>query len=245
MTSRNFLTVAVVLVIFVLFLVSLSIALAVNYFESSAQIGLIVPVILLPIAGLIIGIRFIYNHSERLFAVSKGEVMFSQLMPPESQRRRLNDEVKKLALEMNVADEQLGDLRAAYILAEDLALREIEQEKKLPLKRHIKVGDAEFDAVFISRDVLWFVEVAFLVSPNLPQEKIDSIFEKIEAVRRNFRHIRRNSQFRLLAALVTQLDAAGEKQLRSTLADKFAETPVDVDIRFFDFEELQRMFTEE
>ena len=126
-----------------------------------------------------------------------------------------------------------------------MALRTIEQEKKLPLKRHIKVGDAEFDAVFISRDVLTFVEVAFLVSPQISQEKISSIFAKIEAVRKNFRHIRNNSQFRLLTALVTQLDDAGDKQLRSTLAEKFAETPVDVDIRFFDFETLQKTFTEE
>jgi hypothetical protein len=244
-TSRNLLTVAIVLVVFVLFLTSLSIALAMNYFDSSKQIGVIVLVVLLPLVGLIFGIRFIYNHSQRLFAVSKDEVIFSHLMPPESQRRRLNDEVRQLAIEMNVPYEQFGDLRAAYILAEDLALREIEQEKKLPLKRHIKVGDAEFDAVFISRDVLTFVEVTFLVAPQISQEKVNAIFAKIEAVKRNFRHIRKNSQFRLLAALVTQLDAAGEQQLRSTLADKFAETPVDVDIRFFDFEELQKTFTEE
>lgn len=245
LNSRNFLAVAVVLVVFVLFLASLSIALATNYVDGSKQIGVIALLILLPLAGLIVGIRFIYHHSQRLFAVSKDEAIVSHLMPPESQRRRLNDEVRKLAIEMNVPYEAFGDLRAAYILAEDLALREIEQEKKLPLKRHIKVGDAEFDAVFISRDVLTFVEVAFLVSPQISQEKINAIFEKVEAVKRNFRHIRKNSQFRLLTVLVTQLDDAGEKELRSTLADKFAETPVDVDIRFFDFEELQKTFTEE
>jgi hypothetical protein len=245
LTSRNFLTVAIMLVVFVLFLMSLSIALTVNYFDSSKQIGIIAVVVLLPLAGLIFGIVLIYRHSQRLLALSKDEGLISHPMPPESQRRRLNEEVRKLAIEMNVPYEQFGDLRAAYILAEDLALREIEHEKKLPLKRHIKVGDAEFDAVFISRDVLTFVEVTFLVSPQISQEKINAIFTKIDAVRRNFRHIRKNSQFRLLAALVTQLDAAGEKELRSTLADKFAETPVDVDIRFFDFEELQKTFTEE
>ena len=44
-------------------------------------------------------------------------------------------------------------------------------------------------------------------------------------------------------ALVTQLDQTGEAKLRSILGDKFSETPVDVDIRLFDFEELQRIFT--
>ncbi len=243
--TRNFLAVVVVLVIFVLFLISLSIALALNYFDATKQTAVVVTIVLLPFAGLILATGFIYRHSQRLFALSKYEDLILQLAPPESQRRRLNAEVKELAAVMDITEEQLGDLRAAYILAEDLALRQIEQEKKSPLKRHIMVGDAEFDAVFISRDVLTFVEVTFLVTPHISQERIDEIFEKINSVKRNFHHIRRNSRFRLLLALVTQLDISGESDLRSSLAQKFAGTPVDVDVRFFDFEELQQNFTEE
>ncbi|HEY0427296.1 MAG TPA: hypothetical protein VGC76_05780 [Pyrinomonadaceae bacterium] len=243
--TRNFLAVVILLVVFVLFLISLSIAVALNYFETSQATAVVVVIILLPFAGLILATGFIYRHSQRLFALSKYEGMILELMSPEGQRQKLNSQVKELALVMDISEEQLGDLRAAYILAEDLALRQIEQEKKLPLKRHIKVGDAEFDAVFISRDVLAFVEVTFLVAPHISQEKIDRIFKKINAVKRNFQHIRRNSKFRLLLAVVTQLDAAAESDLRSSLVEKFAETPVDVDIRFFDFEHLQQIFTEE
>ncbi|MET0753918.1 MAG: hypothetical protein ABWZ66_11115 [Pyrinomonadaceae bacterium] len=243
--SRNFLTVVIVLIVFVLLLISLSVALALNYFDTTKQTAVVVTIVLLPFAGLILATGFIYRHSQRLFTLSKYEGILLQLAPPDSQRRRLNAEVIELAAAMDISDEQLGDLRAAYILAEDLALRQIEQEKKLPLKRHIKVGDAEFDAVFISRDVLTFVEVTFMVTPQISQERIDGVFEKINQVKRNFQHIRRNANFRLLLALVTQLDIAGESDLRSSLVEKFAETPVDVDIRFFDFEELQKTFTEE
>lgn len=243
--TRNFLTVVIVLVVFVLFLISLSVAFALNYFDESKQIAIIALLVLLPFAGLILATGFIYRHSQRLFALSKYEGLILQLAPPESQRRRLNAEVKELAAVMDISDEQLGDLRAAYILAEDLALRKIEQEKRLPLKRHIKVGDAEFDAVFISQDILTFVEVTFLVAPHISQERIDGVFGKISAVKRNFQHIRKNSKFRLLLAVVTQLDEAAESNLRVSLTQKFTETPVDVDIRFFDFEELQQTFTEE
>jgi hypothetical protein len=243
--TRNFLTVIVLMVVFVLFLIGLSVAIALSYFDASKQTAVAAAIILLPFAGLILATGFIYRHSQRLFALSKYEGLILQLAPPESQRRRLNAEVTELAAAMDISEEQMGDLRAAYILAEDLALRQIEQEKKLPLKRHIKVGDADFDAVFISRDVLTFVEVSFLVTSHVSQARIDEVFRKINHVKKNFQHIRRNSKFRLLLALVTQLDIAGESDLRSSLVQKFAETPIDVDIRFFDFEELQQTFTEE
>lgn len=243
--SRNFLAVAVVLIVLVLFLISLSAALALNYFEAAKQFAVIAILILIPLAGLIAAIIFIHRHSQRLFASARNEENFSRLMPPESQRRKLNAQVKELAAAMNLDKENLGDLRAAYILAEDLALRKIEQEMKLPLKRHIRIGDAEFDAVFISRAALTFVEAAFLVTSKYPQEKIDLILEKLGKVKKSFFHIRKNSKFKLLLAVVTQLDVEGESDLRSSLAQQFNETPVDVDIRFFDFEELQRIFTEE
>ena len=243
--SRNFFAVAVVLAVLVLFLISLSAALALSYFEESKQFLVVALLILIPLAGLAAAIVLIYRHSQRLFASTRNDENFSRLMPPESQRRKLNVQVKELAGVMNVARENLGDLRAAYILAEDLTLRKIEQEMRLPLKRHIRVGDAEFDAVFISRASLTFVEVAFLVTPEFSQQKVDLILEKLGKVKKSFFHIRKNSKFKLMLAVVMQLDAESESELRSSLAQKFNETPVDVDIRFFNFEELQRIFTEE
>lgn len=242
--TRNFLAVVIVLIVFVLLLIGLSIALSLNYLDASKQISIVAVLVLLPFAGLILATGLIFRHSQRIFALSKDEGMLSQLMSPENQRHKLNNEIVELAALMEIPEEQYGDLRAAYILAEDLALREIEQEKKQPLKRHIKVGEAEFDAVFISRDVLTFVEVVFLVTPHVSQKKIDGVFDKIKTVKKNFLHVRSHSKFRLLMALVTQLDEKATKELRLSLTQKFTETPVDVDIRFFDFEELQRIFTE-
>ncbi len=243
--SRNFLAIIAVLIIFVLLLIALSVALSVNYFDASKQLGIIAVVVLLPFAGLILATGFIFRHSQRLFALSKDEGLLSQIMSPERQRSKLNAEITELAALMEIGKEQYGDLRAAYILAEDLALRQVEQEKKQPLKRHIKVGEADFDAVFISRDVLTFIEVVFLVTPNVSQAKIDKIFGKIATVKKNFHHVRTHSKFRLMMALVTQLDESATAELKKSLTLKFDETPVDVDIRFFDFEELQKVFTEE
>lgn len=242
--SRNFFAVVLVLIIFVLLLIGVSVALSLNYFDVSKQFGIVALLVLLPFAGLVVATGFIFRHSQRIFSLSKNEQILTQIMPPESQRRKLNNEILELAAIMEIPEEQYGDLRAAYILAEDLALRQIEQEKKQPLKRHVKVGEADFDAVFISRDILAFVEVIFLVTPNVSQEKINKIFGKINTVKKNFRHIRTHSKFSLMLALVTQLEEHETADLKKSLTQKFTETPVDVDIRFFDFEELQRIFTE-
>lgn len=235
------------LVVFVLFLIGLAAALAMRYLEPESQTGAVILLLLLPLGGLILGTFVILRNAQSFAAFGGGaKEDFGELMLPESQRRKLNADVRELAAILGIGNEQLGDLRAAYILAEDLALRQIEQEKKLPLKRHVRAGGAEFDAVFISRDVSTFVEVMFLVTSDISQKKIDAILNKMEAVKKNFAGVSRTkTKIRLLLALVTQLDAADENRLRSSLSAQFAATPVDVDVRLFDFEGLQRIFTED
>lgn len=231
------------LVVFVLFLVGLAVALALKFVEPSQQTRTIALLLCLPLAGLGAATWTILRNAKRLSRTS--EDGFWELMLPEGQRRKLNSQVRELAAVMGIGTDQLSDLRAAYILAEDLAIRQIEQEKKLPLKRHITVGGAEFDAVFLSRDVSTFVDVTFLVTSNISQEKIDAILNKVEAVKKNFKRIKSKSKIKLLLVLVTQLDPEDEAKLRASLATKFASTPVDVDIRLLDFEGLQRIFTED
>lgn len=231
------------LVVFVLFLIGLSIALALKFVEPAQQSKTIFLLLALPLVGLA-GATFTILRGAKKFSRSAQDD-FWEIMLPEGQRRKLNSQVRELAAVMGIGSEQLSDLRAAYILAEDLAIRQIEQEKKLPLKRHISVGEAEFDAVFLSRDVSTFVDVTFLVTSNISQEKIDAILNKVDAVKRNFKRIKSNSKIKLLLVIVTQLDPEDETKLRSSLATKFASTPVDIDIRLLDFEGLQRIFTED
>ena len=39
---------------------------------------------------------------------------------------------------LEVGTEQMSDLQSAYIVAEDLALRQIQQEEDVPLMRHVR-----------------------------------------------------------------------------------------------------------
>lgn len=162
---------------------------------------------------------------------------------PEIQRQNLNIEVFELSKILEVESGQISDLQSAYIVAEDLALRQIQQEENVPLMRHVTLGKAPFDAVLVKNDVISCIEVAFLVAPDMRQEKVDAMMRKIAFVKETLGEMQVRVKLRLMMVLVTQLTPEDEDQLHSVLNRKrFGETPVDIDIRFMDFESLQRVY---
>lgn len=162
---------------------------------------------------------------------------------PEIQRQNLNIEVFELSKILKVEPGQISDLQSAYIVAEDLALRQIQQEENVPLIRHVMLGKAPFEAVLVKNDVINCIEVAFLVAPDMRQERVDAMMRKIALVKKTFGEMQIRMKLRLMMVLVTQLTPEGEDQLRSMLNSKrFAESPVDIDIRLLDFESLQRIY---
>ena len=162
---------------------------------------------------------------------------------PEVQRESLNIEVVELSRILEVSNEQISDLQSAYIVAEDLALRQIQQEEQVPLLRHVSIGDVPFDAVLVKQDMIICAEVSFLVAPELRQERIDSMMRKMALVKQVVLQMKVAMNVRLMVILVTQLTFEDEERLRKSLGTKrFAGTPVDVDIRLLDFEALQRIY---
>ena len=162
---------------------------------------------------------------------------------PEVQRESLNIEVVELSRILEVTAEQISDLQSAYIVAEDLALRQIQQEEQVPILRHVSIGEVPFDAVLVKQDIIICVEVSFLVAPELRQERIDSMMRKMGRVRKVIEQMNVAMKTRLMVVLVTQLTYEDEERLRRTLGTKrFAGTPVDVEIRLLDFEALQRIY---
>jgi hypothetical protein len=180
----------------------------------------------------------------RLLAAAAGDPSRNwQTSLPEIQRESLNLEVAELSRLLDVGPEQSSDLQSAYIVAQDLALRQIQQEEEAPLFRHVTVGKASFDGVLVNGDVVDCIEVAFLVVPDIRQERLDAMLRKAAIVKRSFAQVGSRLKVRLMIILVTQLTPEDEDRLRSVLNTKrFAETPVDIDIRLLDFEALQRVY---
>jgi phosphate/sulfate permease len=228
---------------FVASLIGLAVFLTFRLVEIEAQNRTILLVVCLPIVGLALATFLILQKSEKILKNKHEE--FWQLMLPEEQKRKLNAEARELGKILGMKEEELSYVRAACVLAEDLALRQIEQEKKVPLKRHVKLGEVEFTALFLEKNYSIFVEVMLVVTPTIDQEKINALLSKADSARKNLQKIKTERKEKLLLMIVTQLNQQDEMKLRSSLAEKFSATTVDVDIRFFDFEALQRIYTED
>ena len=165
---------------------------------------------------------------------------------PELQRQNVNLEVHELARLLNVGGDSLTDLLTAYIVAEDLALRQIQQEENLPLMRHVNIGGAAFDGILVEHDLITCIEVSFLVTPDVRQEKIESMLKKVSLAKKNLAEAKSRLRLRLMLVLVTQMTLDEEEHLRGMLITRrFTETPVDIDIRMLDFEMLQKVYVSE
>ncbi len=132
---------------------------------------------------------------------------------PEIQKQNLNVEVFELAKTLEVGSEQMSDLQSAYLVAEDLALRQIQQEEGIPLMRHVTLCDTPFDAVYLKSGIAVCVDVSFLVAPEIRQDKIDAMIRKITRVKKGFRQLGTGAGVRLMVVLITQLTPEDEQHL--------------------------------
>ena len=193
-----------------------------------------------------LAVHFVLNSraTRRLAAAHEEARIDWQAALPEMQRASLNIEVAELSRILEVTSEQVSDLQSAYIVAVDLALRQIQQEEQVPLLRHVTIGGVPFDAVFVKQDLLICGEVSFLVAPDLRQERIESMLRKMTRVQTILEQMNVGMRIRLMIILITQLTFEDEEQLRKKLnaAKKFTGTPVEIEIRFLDFEALQRIY---
>jgi hypothetical protein len=135
------------------------------------------------------------------------------------------------------------DPRAIYIIAEDLALRRIEIERGPSFMRHVTLEGVPFDGVIVKDDKVMAVQVAFMASPHVRPGFTGALLDNAEYASTRLKLTRPGSSFTLLLAVVTQIAEQEQAQLKSSLIGKFGATPVDIDIEFFDFEQLQNEFT--
>jgi|SRR5438445_956753 len=184
--------------------------------------------------------------NRRLAAIDDRKFIRWNAADPELQRQNVHVEVRELARQLQVGDDQLGDLLSAYIVAEDLALRQIQQEENLPMMRHVQIGKTPFDSILVDQDLITCIEVSFLVVPDVRQEKIESMLRKILQAKKELIEMKSRLRLRLMVVLVTQLTSDEEEHLRAMLVTRrFSDTPVDIDIRLLDFELLQKVYVSE
>ena len=241
---RNYLVLIFTFAVLVCVSIVFLLAIGATSFDSNQQWVLIGFLAVFSFFALGLITWLVLRHANKLAVAGNDEDIEWENIPPETQKLAINKEVKELAAAMNIPDEQLNDLRSAYIVAEDLALRKIQEETNKPLLRHVNIGNIGFNALSIEKDLITCVQVSFVVSSDVRQKKISELLKKLSTAKTTIQRIRKGSKIRLMLVLVTQLDEENEAKLRASLVSKFAATPVDVDIRMLDFQGLQTIYAE-
>lgn len=187
--------------------------------------------------------------TRRMAAVDDRRFIRWDAANPDIQRQNVNVEVRELARVLKVEDDQLGDLLSAYIVAEDLALRQIQQEENLPLMRHVSIGGTSFDGILVDQDVIKCIEVSFLVVPDVRPEKVEAIQLKFVQAKKKLAEMGSRLKLKLMLVLVTQLTQDEEERLRDTLVKRrFEKNEMFIDgieISMLDFEMLQKVYVSE
>ncbi|MFV0390070.1 MAG: hypothetical protein ACK5NT_15105 [Pyrinomonadaceae bacterium] len=214
------------------------------YLGNAQKWVLVFFIVLFPVFGIGVISFLVLRHATKLVVEKTNAKLLWKVIPAETQKKTLEAEVKHLASILKVPNEQQSELRSAYIVAEDLALRKIQEESKIPLFRNVMVGESDYNAIYVDSDLLTCIQVNFIVTPEMRQEKINSMLKRTSITRKFMTAESPGTRVRLLLVLVTQLEREAENKLRSSLVSKFSNTPVDVDIRLLDFQGLQRVYSE-
>lgn len=199
------------------------------------------------LAGLVISAAIALRSGSRFWSPSVGTRSLDwKTASSDIQKQNLDIEVAHLARVLDIRGEQIAHLQSAYIVAEDLALRQIQQDEQSPVLRHITLGKTSFDGLLAKNDMLSLIEVAFLVLPDIRQERVEAMLRKARQAKTMLAERGSRAKIRLMLVLVTQLAPEDDDKLRSELSKKkFKETPIDIDIRLLDFESLQKIYVTE
>jgi hypothetical protein len=243
--TKNQLTVIVALITIVVAALAIALAFAAPSLSNVQKWVFIAALILFPFFSIAIVTWLILRHSRKLIVSSNDESMEWETTSPEMQKRKLNVEIKELSQFLNISGDQLTDLRSAFIVAEDLAMRKIQNETNVPMMRKVQIGQSDFDAIWIDKDLITCVELTFVVTPKIDQKKINRVLRKAATAKATLEDTRKGTRIRLLLVIVTQLDGKSEADLKRNIKKNFRSTPVDVDIRFLDFLTLQKTYAED
>jgi len=222
-------------------LLSAAIAFLVFLAVAALILGYLTAAIVILIAGAALAIYPVFRSILETRAGNEG--LKWQPADPAIQRQQLGISVDYLSKSLDIDAESLADLQSAFIVAEDLALRQIQTQEKCAVIRQSEVFGIAFDAIYLKDRTLVCIEVIFLVTPAVSDERISAVLKKSKAVAIAARKSVAELNVRLMLLIITQLQPEDLQKLRANLtASRFSGTPVDIDIRFMDFEALQRIY---
>jgi|GEM_PF-2333169 len=251
--TRNQLITIVVLICIVYLAACGALYLAAQFLDTYQRWFFVAFLFVFPFVAVALFAWLVSRHSAKLYSTSQDGDLTLNTLTPDQQRRKLNAEVSSILLGMaqtnggdvkaTVDNAQRSETRTAYIVAEDLVLRQLELEYGTTFMRHAALEGVPFDGIYMNGSRIAGIEVKFLDIPFLPQEVVDSLLDKAEYAASRLKRTCPDTRFSFILALITQLTPEQQSKLRLGLENKFALTPVNkVELKMFDFDSLQNLF---
>ncbi|MGI8670614.1 MAG: hypothetical protein ACR2J3_12345, partial [Aridibacter sp.] len=180
---KNYPALIIGLVVLICISIGVAFAFSAQYLESGQKWFLIIALTLFAFFSVGMATLLVLKQSRKLVVSEEDSELEWNVASPDKQKRSLNTEVREIAKLMEIPVEQMSDLRSAYIVAEDLALRKVQEEAEIPIMRHVNIGNTIFNGIYLKDDLATCVDVTFLVTPNVSQEKIDFVLRKISSAK--------------------------------------------------------------
>jgi hypothetical protein len=208
--------------------------------------------ILFPVLILIAFVFLVVFHHEKLYAPSefRDERHFFRKLAPDEQKARLNEEVTAIeraaASSVTASPEQYRSLSREEVklkvsVAEDMALRALEQELSCSISREVAVeaGDGwlNLDGAVVRGDELLAIEIKHFQGRGLAIFQIEHLLELLTKL--PFKRFRRAS---LLLAIVSDAGDEADREIEQKLRSVISRFGVPVRIRFFRLAELKDRF---
>jgi len=251
--ARNPLGIIALFIVLVYGIAGLALGYSAANLQAIEKLPLIWFLVLFPVIVLGVFFRLVTHHHAKLYAPHDfpDKEGFFRAMTPSEQKERLDAEVEAIRAETVAASHhgttvvemegsgiaQTVSIRHAYVLAEELAFREIEREFGVPVQRNVAVGgDVGFDGMLVQHGKPTAIEIKFtrqqswrrLVEHTLPRlGRVVDLFGPMTSV---------------LVIVTEGLTTKQRETAAARISGMLKEASPPIVLRVYDFDELKETY---
>ncbi|MGA2325562.1 MAG: hypothetical protein ABSH05_04680 [Bryobacteraceae bacterium] len=251
--SRNPLGIIALFIVLVYGIAGLVLGYSSPNLQPSEKLPLIWFLVLFPIIVLGAFLWLVTRHHVKLYAPYDfpDKEGFFRAMTPAEQRQRLDAEVEAIQAEAVVAPDhrtlavemegsgiaQAVSIRHAYVLAEELAFREIEREFGMPVQRNVAIGsDIGLDGILLHHGKPMAIEVKFTRQPSW-RRLVEHTLPRLERV------LERSGPMNVVLAIVVEGLTPEQRQAAAArITEMLREAFRPILLRVYDFDELRTKY---
>jgi hypothetical protein len=215
--------------------------------EPNERLPLIWFLVCFPVLVLIAFCWLVARHHTKLYAPEdfQDREGFFRALDPSEQRARLDAEVRELEKEESAltpggqADVLSSEaIRNSWVLAEELAFREIEAEFSVKIQRQVAVGVRDFgvDGVFLRNGRINIVEIKFTRQSSI-RHVIRHAVEQLSAFAADSK-----SPLQFLLVLVVDTPEGVSPSLVEQAKQHLSKDGISIDLRVFEFDHLKEKY---